>query len=99
MANAPFQIHFLSLYRRGGCFWGHVILSQHVSTPRPTRRLAQVYIPATLPAIAVKSASSGAVLVRGQQLHAPDHGGWVLLGVGQVWVGNRIVAAAPLLLG
>ena len=23
------------------CFWGHVILSQHVSTPRPTRRLAQ----------------------------------------------------------
>ena len=43
MANAPFQIHFLSLYRRGGCFWGHVILSLHVSTPRPTRRLAQAF--------------------------------------------------------
>ena len=46
MANAPFQIHFLSLYRRGGCFRGHVILLQHVSTPRPTRRLAQVFPPA-----------------------------------------------------
>ena len=49
MANAPFQIHFLSLYRRGGCFWGHVILSQHVSTPRPTRRLAQALRPGNLP--------------------------------------------------
>ena len=27
------------------CFWGHVILSQHVSTPRPTRRLAQAFQP------------------------------------------------------
>ena len=40
MANAPFQIHSFSLYRRGGCFWGRVVLSQHISTPRPMRRLA-----------------------------------------------------------
>ena len=41
MANAPFQIHSFSLYSRGGCFWGHVLLSQHVSCQSPTRLLAQ----------------------------------------------------------
>ena len=30
MANAPFQIHAVSLHSRGNCFWGHVLLSQHV---------------------------------------------------------------------
>ena len=25
------------------CFWGHVVLSQHVSMPRPMRRLAQAF--------------------------------------------------------
>ena len=58
MANAPFQIHFLSLYRRGGCFWGHVVLSQHVSMPRPMRRLAQAFHSATSLAISSERAAA-----------------------------------------
>ena len=29
------------------CFWGRVVLSQHISTPRPMRRLAQAFHSAT----------------------------------------------------
>ena len=69
------------------------------STPLPNAVFGSSFIPSTRSAIAGKSAFSGAVLVRGWLPHAPGHGGWVFLGVGQVWVGNCIVAAAPLSLG
>ena len=58
MANAPFQIHSISLYSRGGCFWGHVVLSQHVSMPRPMRRLAQAFHSATSLAISSERAAA-----------------------------------------
>ena len=65
MAYAPFQIHSFSLYRRGGCFWGHVPLSwQFVVRHYPTRYLAQVLfrrLDLPLPAKAPSAAPSWCV--------------------------------------
>ena len=38
MAYAPFQIHSFSLYSRGGCFWGHVLLSKRMLFPANVQR-------------------------------------------------------------
>ena len=92
MANASFQIHSISLYSRGGCFWGHVVLSQHVSMPRPMRRLAQAFGPGD-PILLFRQFASRRRRFASRANHCAGRGrgGWGGLGgKSGLWVGGLL---------
>ena len=75
------------------CFWGHVVLSQHVSMPRPMRRLAQAFQPVDSHPqfrrqnIAARGALHQHVVLLPCACGGVLGGGWsgVLVGVGAHW--------------